>query len=140
MLLRLVAIRLLGRGQFLDGLEAAVDFGLISKEPRLDKAVVKEIGTMELRQEAPEEKQNLEEVIERDPEEEEVREGFDQLEEAVHHPVGESLRVIGLVTRLQRLETRIQRVDKPHQVAKGSGTKPEQYERQEECDETQYNV
>jgi hypothetical protein len=80
-------------------------------------------------------KLNLEEPIDREPGEDDVREKVHDGENGENHPVGEPLGVVVLVTALESLHRSVGRVNEPNHIAQKLGAvapdKPEDSERQQ---------
>ncbi|KAJ8544251.1 hypothetical protein ON010_g12017 [Phytophthora cinnamomi] len=65
---------------------------------------------------APDEEGDLEEEVEGDPREHEVRDGLREVEEGVDDPVGEPLGVVARAGRVDGLERHVGRVDEAHEA------------------------
>lgn len=90
--------------------QRSIDPAFALLEEVLEKAVVKEFCPLRLREHGPQQKGQFEGIIERDPVEKEVPEGFDEREECKQDPVYQPLNVIALCLGfdgLERFECRV---------------------------------
>jgi hypothetical protein len=118
------------------GIDAA--FTLFQKV--LQEAIVQELGSFCLREHCPQQKGKLKGVVERNPVEKKVPEGFDKGKESKNDPIDEPLNIVPLGFGFDRLERLERRVHESHDGTKHTSTNPKEDQQGEDCPTTENKV